>query len=45
MRGNVMDQISEIANVYHNFLVDANQEDEKAVSAIEYFSPKLTAIK
>ncbi|MXQ53174.1 hypothetical protein [Shimazuella alba] len=30
-----MEQIAEIANVYHDFLMDANNEDEKAVSAIE----------
>jgi hypothetical protein len=30
-----MEQIREIANVYHDFLMDANEEDEKAVSAIE----------
>jgi hypothetical protein len=30
-----MEQIKEIANVYYDFLMDANEEDEKAVSAIE----------
>jgi hypothetical protein len=30
-----MEQIKEIAKVYQDFLMDANEEDEKAVSAIE----------
>ncbi|WP_028777476.1 hypothetical protein [Shimazuella kribbensis] len=34
-------QIIEIAKVYHDFLVDANQEDEKAVSAIELLFPEV----
>ncbi|MCH5586179.1 hypothetical protein MK805_14650 [Shimazuella sp. AN120528] len=40
-----MENITEIANVYHDFLMDANQEDEKAVSAIELLYSELESAR